>query len=71
LGVPFAHRLSVDFGDDTDRSGGSYRSVREFDGVIDTYLSGPSNQFKVGDPSAQAALRIYGLWRTWETLAGL
>jgi len=44
---------------DTDRSGGSYRSVREFDGVIDTYLSGPPNQFKVGDPSAQAALRIY------------
>ena len=44
---------------DTDRSGGEYRSVREFDGVIDTFLTGPPNQFKVGDPSARVAITIY------------
>ncbi len=40
-------------------SGGEYRAVREFSGVIDTFLTGPPNQFKVGDPSSQAAITIY------------
>jgi len=43
----------------TSMSGGEYRAVREFSGVIDTFLTGPPNQFKVGDPASQAAITIY------------
>jgi predicted AlkP superfamily phosphohydrolase/phosphomutase len=43
----------------TKTSGGTYRAVREFDGVIDTFITGPPNPFKVGDPAAQVALTIY------------
>jgi len=44
---------------DMNRSGGEYRPVREFSGVIDTFLTGPPNQFKVGDPASQAAISFY------------
>lgn len=44
---------------DTHRSGGEFIPVREFNGVIDTYLEGPPNSFREGNPRERIPLQIY------------
>lgn len=40
------------------RSGGHFIPLRPFEGVVDTYLEGPPNSFKQGDPQVRIPLRI-------------
>ncbi|MBJ02200.1 MAG: hypothetical protein CMK00_04925 [Planctomycetes bacterium] len=40
-------------------SGGRFVEVREYNGRIDTFLAGPPNAFKEGDPQAKIPLRIH------------
>ncbi|MEM7516813.1 MAG: alkaline phosphatase family protein, partial [Planctomycetota bacterium] len=44
---------------ETQRSGGRYVSVRNFDGVISTRVEGPANPFKEGNPQDSVPLVIY------------
>jgi len=40
-------------------TGGRYVEVREYNGRIDTFLAGPPNAFKEGDPQVKIPLRIH------------
>lgn len=44
---------------ETEKSGGKYVQVSDFNGVVTTEIQGPPNSFKQGDPAAKAKLVFY------------